>query len=105
MTFPKLFGSPPRRKTDHIVYTAIVGDYPIKRTDVRCFTGQGLFRRPVMEAKRYKVLPHLIYPKKEVTIWVDGNLWLKANPDDAIERFLGDADMAVFQHPQRRTVW
>jgi len=43
-------------------YTAVTGDYPIKRTDLKCFTGDAIFQRPVMEAKRYKIMPHLFLP-------------------------------------------
>lgn len=87
-----------------VAYTAIAGDYPIQRTDIRCFTGEELFQHPVMEAKRYKILSHLFVPS-EVTVWVDGNIWLQAAPRVIAEVLLGDADVAAFQHPYRKTVW
>jgi len=87
-------------------YTAIVGDSPHKqRADVRCFTGEGIFQQAVMEAKRYKVLPHLFFPRHEVTIWIDGNIWLNQPPDTVAGELLGDADMAVFRHSYRTNVW
>jgi TOD1/MUCI70, glycosyltransferase-like domain len=88
-----------------VAYTAIVGDYPIERDDVQCFRGEGIFARPVMEAKRYKILPHLFLPDAEVTIWVDGNISLRASAETVVDELLGDADLAVFRHPYRRTVW
>lgn len=88
-----------------LIYTAVVGDYPIKRDDIQCFNGERLFERPVMDAKRYKVLPHLYFPDCAITVWVDANVWLLADPQATAERFLGDADMALFVHPARKTVW
>ena len=87
------------------VYTATAGNYPIVRKDIKCFNGEGLFTRPEMDAKRYKVLPHLYCPDHEITIWTDANIWLQAKPEDIAKRYLGPADMALFSHPVRETVW
>lgn len=88
------------------VYTAIAGDYPIRRRDdVRCFVDAGVFARPVMEAKRYKILSHLFYPQDEITVWVDANISLRAESRQVVNTLLGDADLAVFRHPYRETVW
>ncbi len=62
------------------IYTAVVGDYPIKRKDIKCFGDEGIFNRGVMEAKRYKVLPHQFF-KEDITIWIDGNIYLKVNKE------------------------
>ncbi len=86
------------------VYTAIAGDYPIKRTDIQCFAPAGIFQRSVMEAKRYKVLPHM-FLDDDVTIWLDGNISLRADPQDVAEQLLGPADIALFHSPYRQTVW
>lgn len=86
-----------------MVYTATAGDHA-KRQDVACFYGDGSFQRPVMEAKRYKVLPHLFFDHA-VTIWVDGNIWLRADAQEIAYTLLGDQDIAVFRHPYRTTVW
>ncbi len=85
-------------------YTAVSGDYA-GRNDVRCFTGEFIFERPVMEAKRYKVLPHLFFPNDDITIWIDGNIWLQADSRTIADVLLGDADIAAFRHPYRETVW
>lgn len=57
-----------------------------------------------MEAKRYKLLPHLFFPDP-VTIWIDGNIWLNVEPEQLVDELLGDADMAVCSHPFRETLW
>lgn len=86
-------------------YTATAGPYPIIRDEGICFHEAGIFCRPVMEAKRYKVLPHLFFPDAEITVWHDGNIWLKRPADELVATHLGDADLAVFCHPYRRTIW
>jgi len=88
-----------------IVYTAIAGDYPIRRDDVHCFTGERLFERPVLDAKKFKILPHLYLPEHAVTVWVDGNIWLQGDPQRAVDRYLNTHDVALFAHPVRKTVW
>lgn len=86
------------------VYTAICGKYPIARDDIECFGDDGIFQRPLMEAKRYKVLPHTFFAD-DVTIWLDGNVWLNQEPQVVADALLGDADIALMQHPYRETVW
>jgi hypothetical protein len=88
---------------DDRVYTAIAGDYPITRTDIKCFNGEAVFTRPVMDAKKYKLLPHLYRPDLPVTIWIDGNIWLRTAAQELIDRYLGEADMALFCHPWQAT--
>lgn len=87
------------------VYTAIAGDYPLPpRKDIKCFNGEAIFTRGVLDAKRYKVLHHLYVPEP-VSVWVDGNIWLLRNPEEVVTRYLGGSDMALFVHPARKTVW
>jgi hypothetical protein len=86
-------------------YTAIVGDYPFARTDIPCLGGDRIFTYPVLDAKRYKALPHLYFPDADVTIWVDGNIWLNCPQEQIVKEFLGDADIGLFAHFRRATVW
>lgn len=92
-------------QSDNIIYTASSDDYPIRRKDIKSFGNENIFQRGVMEAKRYKILPHLFFPNKEITIWIDSNIYLKISSQEAIDRFLGDADIAIFKHPYRSTIW
>lgn len=86
-------------------YTSIVGEYPVERKDIQCFGDENIFKESVMEAKRYKILPHLFFPKHDITIWMDGNIFLKTKEEDAVKIFLGDADIAIFEHPYRGNVY
>ena len=92
-------------ETESIIYTAICGKYPIERDDIYCFTGEGMFQEPVMEAKRYKILPHKFFPEAEFTIWVDGNIYPKMQKDYMVAQLLGEADIAIFRHGFRENVY
>lgn len=85
-------------------YTAVAGKYR-QRTDVQCFGDVSVFQQPVMEAKRYKILPHL-FVAGDVTLWIDGNITLRAEPQAVADALLDTgADMAIFRHSYRSTVW
>jgi len=52
-------------------------------------------------ARHYKALPQRYMPNADVWIWVDGNVRLLADPREIVERYLGDASLAIFKHPDR----
>ncbi|NCD17236.1 MAG: DUF616 domain-containing protein [Actinobacteria bacterium] len=106
LKFTRLSSSPSPKKVvgSTQMYTAIAGKYPFKRDDIKCFGFDAIFKRSVMEAKRYKVLPH-IFIEEDITIWTDANIFLKTDKNFLIENFLGDNDMALFKHPYRKTAY
>ncbi|MEA1925847.1 MAG: DUF616 domain-containing protein [Patescibacteria group bacterium] len=98
-----------QRRTDssHEVaqaYTAITGGKDPDRNDITCFTSYSEFKRPVMNAKIYKILAHQ-YIKADISIWLDGNIFLLIPKEKLIKEFLGDADIAVFKHFERDCVY
>ncbi|MFA6790194.1 MAG: glycosyltransferase domain-containing protein [Parcubacteria group bacterium] len=86
------------------IYTSIIGDRDETRNDIKCFTEYSQFKRPVMNAKIYKVLPHK-YLDCDISIWVDGNIFPLVSKEELVDEFLGDADMALFTHPLRKNIW
>lgn len=88
-----------------IPYTAITGGYEPPRTDIKCFTGEGLFVNPVMEAKIYKILPHK-FLDCDVSVWMDGNISLNIPVEQLVEEWLTDKiDIALFKHPERVNIF
>jgi len=83
-------------------YSAICGNYDHPREDA--FSGYDKFRRNVMNAKIYKLLPHK-FLDDDVTIWLDGNITLNLSPEEIVNYFLGDSDMALFKHPERDCIY
>ena len=86
------------------VYTAVVGNKETPRTDIECFRGLGKFINPVMEAKIYKVLPHK-FIDADISVWLDGNIFLKVDPEVLVNDWLGNADVALVKHPIRDCIY
>jgi len=87
-----------------MLYTAITGDKDFPRKDIKVFSEYNEFKRPVMNAKIYKILAHQ-YIDEDISVWLDGNLFLKIPEEQLVKEFLGDADMAIFKHPDRDCVY
>ena len=86
-----------------IVYTALKGKKDAYRNDILCFTDYNQFKTNRMNAKIYKVLPHL-FLDVEYSIWVDANIFLKVSPEKLIQQ-LGHKDIAVIRHPNRTCIY
>ena len=87
-----------------VTYTAICGEKDKLREDILVFSEFSKFQSPVMNAKVYKVLPHKFLDDCDISIWVDGNIYLKNEPEWYVENWLGDADIAVFRHYKSKTL-
>lgn len=48
----------------------------------------------------HKILIHK-YSDADITIWIDGNKRLLMSPEELVETYLGDADMAIYSHALR----
>ena len=83
-----------------MLYTAITGQRDAPRDDIKCFTGDG----GVLEAKEYKILAHQ-FIEDEISVWLDGNIFLEVPEELLIEHFLGDADIGVWKHPHRDCIY
>lgn len=77
-----------------IAYTAITNGKDKPRDDILCLSGYDKFKSPVLNAKVYKILPHL-FLDCDISVWMDGNIYLV---EDKIKEWLGDADIAFFRH-------
>ena len=87
-----------------MIYTAITNGKDTQRTDIKCFTDYDQFRRPVMNAKIFKILSHK-FIDTDISVWVDGNIQLLIPEDEFIKEFLGDADIGVWKHFDRDCVY
>ena len=80
------------------VYTANTGQKDRPRTDRTCFQNYNRFVAPVLNAKIYKVLPHLFF-NVDYSIWVDANIDLLVPPGELIAMM--KSDVMVFHHWER----
>lgn len=100
-----------------IAYTAIFGGYDeLRPTDWpgACFT-DGKVRPtngwdcrvmltdwpPKLASRAVKILAHR-YIDAEYSMYIDGNRSLFTNPQDIVDKWLQDTDIAVFRHPEHR---
>ena len=86
-----------------IAYTAITNGKDKERRDIRVFSGFDKFKNDCYNAKIYKVLAHQ-FLDCDISIWMDGNITLLIPPEQAVEMWLKEADMAVFKHKKSRNL-
>ena len=85
-------------------YTAISGEKDKLRDDILVFSEFSKFHSPVYNSKIYKLLPHK-FMDCDISIWVDGNIFLLQEPEFYVKRWLRDADMAIFMHNHAFTIY
>lgn len=59
-----------------------------------------LFADPRRNARYHKLLPEFFFDC-EYSIWLDGSIQILVDPQTLIDKYLADADIAVFTHPDR----
>lgn len=81
-------------------------DYPIKQDwPVKVFKDEyDKFKDPRRNSRIHKILIHK-YSTADITIWIDANMKLLVSPEELVARYLGDNDMAVFEHGGRDCVY
>ncbi len=84
------------------IYTSITGKYDTPRPELTNII-YSKFKKDVLNAKAVKILPHLFLPDTDISVWIDGNLYLK--PDFDAVSLLDDADIALFKHRQRDCIY
>jgi len=111
--------------SDITVYTAIFGGYDILRDPQNhnkgcrylCFsdspqksnvwetvTQQRVMPTAVLDARFRKILSHK-FVDTEYSIWLDGNLQLRADPIEVVAKYLVNRDMALFVHCERDCIY
>ncbi len=108
-----------------VVYTCILGGKNtlhdpkiLSDADYVCFTDDRSIRskvyrvvyippsdRPLLEAKRYKLMPHLVVGEYQTSMWIDGSLQPLLNMTDYINRALDGHSLAFFSHPWRQCAY
>lgn len=56
-------------------------------------------------ARHCKTLAHDYFPDADITIWLDGNVRLMIPPRQAVKKWLGGADLAIFNHHDRNCLY
>jgi hypothetical protein len=111
-----------------VVYTAILGNIDYLRDpkttesgfDYVCFTDNAARlntkiwniievkpykEQAARENRRYKILPHLFFPKHGTSIWIDANISITSDLRPLIQAHLSTHPLAMFKHPQRNCIY
>ena len=70
----------------------------IKSTDWKIIKSPVIYKDPNRNAKRFKVLPHKYLQEYDYSIWIDGNMIVKGDVNELIEKFLLDSPIALYSH-------
>ena len=111
---------------DLVVYTAIIGNYdklkdPLiidKGVDYVCFTDSDkiksniwkvvkvdyLYRDSRRTARLLKVLPHKIFHKHKINLWVDASFLIKGSVKNFCQKFYNNS-LSCFPHNERDCVY
>ena len=109
-----------------VIYTAIFGGkdnliepgFIPEGCDFVCFTDQdfksdvwqvrkveSLFEDPNRSAKIYKILSHKFLSEYEVSVWVDGNMLVRGDINELVQKYLDKNNLAIFSHNQHKRRW
>lgn len=102
-----------------VVYTAITGDYdqPLPQpadpdadhvlfsdrdrpvpAPWQCRRLDGQLADPHLASRHPKILPHRYFPDHDVSLWIDGNIFLKQAVSAQVDTLLHDAPLAAYPH-------
>ena len=94
--------------SSRVVYTSVFGGYDklVEQNlpdgwDWKCFSEENslsLYTDNTRNAKRFKVLPHRYLKEYEYSIFIDGNMTIKGDVSELIEKYLSDSNVAFFSH-------
>jgi len=103
----------PQKKFDNVDYHAFVGEeMGNKDLDVSYWNQHIAIKfssDPVYanrrNAKIYKIIPFAFLPEYDYYFWIDSTHILEKDPNELVEIYLRDADVAVFKHNQRNCIY
>lgn len=60
---------------------------------------------PRREARRYKMIPHELFPESDVSVWVDGSFQVSGNFLPMLDLFRRGAGLVASKHPDRNCIY
>ncbi len=86
------------------IWTVFTDDLTLKSKLWNIKPSYDRFKDPRRNSRIHKILIHK-YSDADITIWQDGRNRLLITPEEAVERYLGDYDMAIFSHITRNCLY
>ena len=93
--------------SNSIIYTSIFGEYDkvVEQNSVgwswKCFSEDNsisLYEDNNRNAKKFKVLPHRYLQDYEYSVFIDGNMIVRGDLNELVDKYLSDANVAFFSH-------
>ena len=90
-----------------IIYTSVFGGYDevVEQSsngwDWKCFsedTHTPIYEDNNRNAKRFKVLPHRYLKDYEYSVFIDGNMTVRGDLNELVDKYLVDSNVAFFSH-------
>lgn len=95
---------PPLQETaDLIFFTDRPKEHDSSRWNVR--PACDLFKDPRRNSRAHKILAHQYLTDYDYSLWIDGSVRLLASARDLVEKYLVEADIAMFRHPARNCLY
>ncbi|EDN67345.1 conserved hypothetical protein [Beggiatoa sp. PS] len=63
------------------------------------------YKDPRRTAKAFKLFPHILFPKYELSIWIDGSCVVTGNIMALLNTFCTNSSMSCFPHPKRNCIY
>lgn len=79
-------------------------DHPYKSKVWKHLKAYDKFKDPRRNSRIAKIMPHQFFDT-DFSIYIDGNMSLLRPPEELIERYLKNHDMALFKHPKRDCIY
>lgn len=111
---------------DIAVYTAIFDDYDVlidpevtePNVDYICFTDNESITSnfweirnvkpmvdPQLSNRRIKILAHEYLDDYDISVYIDGNIQVKSPIEPMVEKYLSSVDFALYEHPERTSLF
>lgn len=107
VVFTTLFGNidnlHPQPKVRNVEYHAYVDNKNVNPNGWQLFLPRWFEKSQRRSARKHKVLSHQLYPRNEITLYIDANIQLKTDPNELLQ-FL-TCDLCTHRHNQRDCVY
>lgn len=89
------------KSCDFVVFTDQPDVPPPWRRAAVCYAAANLFK----QNRFYKLLPHRLFPDYEWSLYLDGNIDLRMDPVEFLDRYCRPGvDFLLFRHPRRASI-
>ena len=94
----------PKSYDPSIDYVCFTNNLNVKSNKWKIVTVNALYRDPRRSARLFKLFPHLLFPKHDISVWVDGSCRICGDVKNFIYANIS-SKILLFSHPERNCVY